>query len=95
MAYMKGNKILFSPVVNISGGFTSNVYFGDYLGIDKRTIIQIVNALSNNVKGCTVTFSKFAVDTAFETSTGAADGSTSFEWETGMMSKSNWTFSLI
>jgi hypothetical protein len=48
--------------------------------LNKASIESIINALSTTTEGLTVTLSQTAVDTAFETVKGAADGSTSAEW---------------
>ena len=63
--------------------------------LSKASITSIVNALSSTTSGLTVTLSKTAVNTAFETSAGAADGSTSAEWQSLIAPKSNWTISLV
>lgn len=48
--------------------------------LNKASIKSIINALSDEKEGLTVTLSQIAVDTAFETVKDAADGSTSAEW---------------
>lgn len=48
--------------------------------LNKASIESIINALSDEKEGLTVTLSKAAVDSAFETVKDAADGSTSAEW---------------
>jgi hypothetical protein len=58
-------------------------------------IVNIINALSTTTSGLTVTFSKAAVQKAFETSAGANDGNTSAEWLALANTKSNWTISLV
>lgn len=63
--------------------------------LDKESITSIVNALSTTISGLSVTLSKTAVNTAFETSAGAANGSTSAEWTTLAGTKSNWTINLV
>lgn len=62
--------------------------------LSKDSIISIVNALSTSTSGLTVTLSQTAVNTAFETSPGEADGSTSDEWAALIATKTNWTISL-
>ena len=69
-----------------------NVQWSTKLSHD--SIVSIINALSSTTSGLTVTLSKVAVDKAFKTSTGLADGSTSEEWATLIATKSNWTISL-
>lgn len=63
--------------------------------LDKESLTSIVNALSTTTSGLSVTLSKSAVNTAFETSAGAADGSTSAEWLALVATRSNWTISLV
>lgn len=63
--------------------------------LSKASMTSIVNALSATTSGLTVTLSKKAVNNAFETSEGAADGSTSTEWTTLIGTKTNWTISLV
>ncbi len=63
--------------------------------LSKASIISIVNALSDTTTGLIVIFSMTAVNTAFETSAGAADGSTSDEWTALVATKPNWTINLI
>lgn len=58
------------------------------------SITSFVNALLESASGKSITFSLTAVNNAFETSAGAADGSTSEEWGTLIATKSNWTISL-
>lgn len=58
------------------------------------SIISIINALSTTTSGLSVTLSRTAVNNAFETSEGAADGSSSAEWNALVGTKSNWTISL-
>lgn len=63
--------------------------------LTKESITNIINTLSLNVTGCTVTFKKSAVDTAFETAEGLGDGSTSAEWLALIATKPNWTVTLV
>lgn len=63
--------------------------------LNKPSIISVFSCLDNTVTGQTATFKQTAVDNAFETSEGAADGSTSEEWLTLVESKRNWTVSLV
>ena len=64
-------------------------------GLYKASIINIINTLSFTTSAYTVTFSKTAVNNAFETTAGAADGTTSQEWANLIATKSNWTISLV
>lgn len=63
--------------------------------LSKASLTSIINALSATTSGLTVTLSATAVNTAFETTAGAGDGSTSAEWQSIIALKSNWTISLI
>ena len=62
--------------------------------LDKESITSVINALSTTTTGLTVTLSKTAVDNAFATAEGAADGSTSAEWLALVATRSNWTIAL-
>lgn len=62
--------------------------------LDKDSIINVVNFLSDTTNGQAVTFNLSAVNSAFETANGLADGSTSEEWLALIATKSNWTISL-
>lgn len=62
--------------------------------LSKASITSIVNALSTTTSGLTVTLSKTAVNKAFETSSGANNGSTSTEWLALVATRANWTISL-
>lgn len=78
----------------VYGVIGQNGFDTRYSPLDKESIISFVNALSTTTTGLTVTFSKAAVDKAFETSDGANDGSTSPEWLALVATRSNWTIAL-
>ena len=63
--------------------------------LSRESITNIINALSLNVADKTMTFSKTAVNKAFETSEGANDGNTSAEWLNLIATKPGWTISLV
>jgi hypothetical protein len=65
--------------------------------LSKASHESLINALSADASGLTVTFSKTAVNKAFETSEGANDGSTSAEseWFNLIATKPNWTINLV
>jgi hypothetical protein len=63
--------------------------------LDRDSIVSIINALSTTTSGRTVTLSEAAVNNAFETSKGVADGSSSTEWLALAGTKTNWTISLV
>lgn len=62
--------------------------------LSKASHYSVFTALSSTTSGLTVTFSLVAVNKAFETSPGAADGSTSPEWLALVATKPNWTIKL-
>ena len=92
----------FSSSFNNCGSLTSIVIEGliganidfHWSPLSKDSILSVINALSNNKTGLTVTLSLTAVNNAFETSEGVCDGSTSEEWEALIATKPNWTISL-
>lgn len=63
--------------------------------LSKNSILSLISCLSAEASGKTLTLSQTAVNTAFETSPGAADGSTSAEWLALVEAHSNWTISLL
>lgn len=63
--------------------------------LSKASIQNIVEHLSTTSSGQSVTFSLTAVNNAFETSSGAANGSTSTEWANLIATRSNWTINLL
>ena len=62
--------------------------------LSKASITSFINALSPTTSGLSISFHKIAVNTAFETSVGAGDGSTSEEWLALIATKNNWTIGL-
>jgi hypothetical protein len=63
--------------------------------LSKASWISIINALSETTSGLSITGSLTSVNTAFETSAGANDGSTSAEWLNLIANKNNWTVNLV
>lgn len=63
--------------------------------LNKASITSIINALSTTATGQTLTLKLSAVNTAFETSAGAGDGSTSTEFAALVGTKTNWTITMI
>lgn len=63
--------------------------------LTKNTITNIIETLSINAENKPLILSLTAVNNAFETSQGAADGSTSEEWLSLANSKSNWNIALV
>lgn len=82
-------------VLRIIGVIAKNGLNLSWSPLDKPSLTSIVNALSSTTTGLTVTLRLAAVNTAFETSAGAADGSTSEEWLALAATKPNWNISLI
>ena len=81
--------------ITIMGTIGNNGFNVTWSPLSKLSLISIINALSTTTTGLTVTLRLSAVNTAFETSPGAADGSTSDEWLALAATKPNWTISLI
>lgn len=73
-------------------GKTLDLHWSTLLTHD--SLMSVINALSSTTSGLTLTLSTTAVNNAFETSSGAADGSTSAEWLALKATKSNWTITL-
>ena len=63
--------------------------------LTRASIENIINHLSDNGSGKTLTLSKAAVDKAFETSEGANDGASSQEWDSLQGLKMNWEITLV
>lgn len=103
-------KIVFSKNTNISptmfqnatslqnvvceGVIAKSIDFGS-CPLTKASITSAFNAFSATIMNQAATFKKDAVNVAFETSEGAADGSTSAEWLNLIATKPNWTISLV
>lgn len=81
--------------INFTGSFYNDGLIFTSTVLNKTSITSIVNALSDTTTNLTVTLSLTAVNNAFETTEGAADGSTSEEWLALTETKSNWTISLV
>ena len=80
--------------VTFEGTIASSISFA-WSPLNRASILSCFSVLSDTATGKTATFKQTAVDTAFETSQGAADGSTSPEWLALVDTKSNWTISLV
>lgn len=63
--------------------------------LSKASITSVINTLYEGSTGKTLTLKLSAVNTAFETSSGAADGSTSAEFAALVATKTNWTITMI
>lgn len=62
--------------------------------LNKASLTNVINALSTSTSGLTVTLGLASVNSAFETSEGANDGSNSAEWKTLADTRKNWTITL-
>lgn len=80
--------------LKITGTIGKSVTF-EHSPLNKESITNVINALFSTATGQTLTLNLAAVNKAFETSEGAADGSTSDEWKALVATKTNWTISLI
>jgi hypothetical protein len=80
--------------VYFEGVIAKTITFRDCYKLNKASITSVINALSTTTSGLTVTFSKSAVNNAFATAEGAADGSTSAEWTALKNTRTNWNIAL-
>lgn len=78
----------------IEGVIAANIDFS-YSPLTAASITSVITHLSDSAAGKTVTFKLSAVNSAFETAEGAADGSTSEAWAALIATKSNWTISCV
>ena len=62
--------------------------------ITKATIDSVVSCLADDATGKWVSFNQKRINSLYETSEGAADGSSSAEWQAVVDRKPNWTFTL-
>ena len=62
--------------------------------LSKNSIISVINGLNSSSSGGTLSLSLTAVNNAFETVVGLADGSTSQEWLALIDTKRNWAMTL-
>lgn len=62
--------------------------------ITKASIDSVVSCLSDDASGKWISFNSKRINTLYETSEGAADGSDSAEWQAVLDRKQNWTFTL-
>lgn len=79
----------------LSGVLSTSIWLQDCDSLSKESIISIINAMATDNTGNSATFSKNAVNVAFETTTGAADGIKSKEWLDLISTKTNWTISIL
>lgn len=77
--------------VKFKGTIGKKIDLGYSALLSKESIVSTINALSDNTSDLSVSFSHTAVNNAFETSVGAADGIASEEWKNLIATKPNWT----
>lgn len=92
--YMDSNASMNLTSVKVTGMISAAINLGQCRKLDKESIESFFNALSAAASARTATFSKAAVDKAFETNAGVGNGSTSAEWAALANTKSNWTIIL-
>lgn len=63
--------------------------------LSKKSLENVISYLSPEASSKTASFSKAAVDAAFQTAAGAGDGSESEEWAELTGKKENWTITLV
>lgn len=82
--------------IRFAGKLAGNWSFGrSPKKLSKDSIQSIMSCLSDDATGKSLTIPVAAVNSAFETSEGIADGSTSAEWLALVEAHSNWTISLV
>jgi hypothetical protein len=80
--------------ITFEGTIAYGLAFAQSTKLTKSSIENIFSCLSDTTSSKTLTLSKTAVNNAFETASGMADGSTSEEWLNLVATKPNWTISL-
>lgn len=91
LSFYKANNLthcIFEGVLNKTG-----LAIHEYNKIDKESITSIINILSDDTEGLSVSINRNVIRKAFETSEGANDGINSEEWLALVASKPNWTIS--
>lgn len=77
---------IFEGVINQTGLAIPN-----YTLLDKESIESIINCLSDDTEGLSVSINRDVINKAFETAEGKNDGLKSEEWLSLVASKPNWT----
>lgn len=88
--------------IRFEGTIAESIDFSPCTSLSKASIINVISCMSTTVSGKTLTLKMAAVNKAFETSTGANDGSSSAEWNllingdgtTENPGRTNWTITL-
>ncbi len=89
-----GSTVL-EDVTFTEGSIKQNITIKDSPVLRKDSIISLINGLASSASGKIAIVNLTAVNNAFESSEGAADGSTSQEWADLIATKANWTISMI
>jgi hypothetical protein len=92
MAFFRTDNLVNLTIGNTIAANGWDFYWSPKLSHD--SIINVIEHLSPATTGLSIRFLKRCIDTAFETSEGAADGTTSDEWTNLVASRSNWTIVL-
>ena len=78
------------------GTLTTSVWLQDCVKLSKESILSLNKVLGTpTITNATITLSLEAVNNAFETKMGLADGSTSAEWLSVIESNPLWVYSLL
>lgn len=91
----KLKEVKFFREKSVKAYIAENINFGWSPLLSKESIIDIVDALYEKTTGKTLTLSLAAVNNAFETSAGSADGSASNEWLSLTQTRPTWTISMV
>ncbi len=78
----------------VPGTIGVNLSFAWSDRLSRASILSVLDGLSDDVSGFTLTLSLDAVNAAFETSRGAGNGADSDEWSALAGSHANWTIAL-
>ena len=82
--------------LRFGGSIGQSIYFQHLNKLDKESIENIIEHLSDTASGKTLTLSKAAVDKAFESSEGANNGSDTSTWLDDKLGyRPNWTITLV
>lgn len=80
--------------ISFEGVIGENIDFR-WSPLSADSIMSVITHLSDSADGKTATFMLSAVNNAFETAEGAADGSTSQAWRDLVATKTNWSISIV
>ena len=81
--------------IDVSGIIANGgLSFYSQQSLSKQTIIDIIHILADYTSGLSITFSRNAVNKAFETASNKWNGTSSTEWLNLVNSKPNWTIAL-